>query len=339
MKRDETLPGENTMNEKPFRIDVHHHAVPAEYTRALKKIGIDDALGRPFPEWSAEQSLAVMDANGIAAAVTSVSSPGVYFGDRATAHDTARLCNDVSAKMVSEHPSRFGAFASLPLPDIDASQEEIARASDVLGMDGFVLLSNYDGAYVGDDRFQPVYAELDRRGAVVFLHPTDPRDGNPLGKEIPTFLMEVTFETTRVIFNLLYRGALERFPNIRWIFAHAGGALPYLTLRVSLGQFVLPDAAKTVPKGVLYYLKRLYYDTGLSASPYAFRALRELVEPAQILFGSDYPFAPEIVTSETVKGLRSYDGFSAEDLGRIEYANALDLFPRLKKLHPSANAM
>ncbi len=326
------------MNKNPFRIDVHHHAVPREYTKALEKIGIHDALGRPFPEWSAKKSLEVMDANGIAAAVASISSPGVYFGDRSAARDIARLCNELSAKMVSDHPSRFGAFASLPLPDIDASLEEIARASGVLGLDGFVLLSNYEGAYIGDDSFEPVYAELDRRGAVVFLHPTDPQSGNPLGKEIPTFLMEVTFETTRVIFNLLYRGVLERFPNIRWIFAHAGGVLPYLTLRVSLGQFVLPDAAKAVPKGALHYLQKLYYDTGLSASPYVFRALRELVEPAQILFGSDYPFAPEIVTSETVKGLRAYDGFSAADLERIERANALDLFPRLKTLTVSANA-
>jgi 6-methylsalicylate decarboxylase len=318
------------MTEQPFRIDVHNHIIPSEYLRELAGIGITDSLGRAFPEWSAEKTLAVMDANGIRTAVTSVSSPGVYFGDTSFARKAARLCNEVSAKLVSDYPARFGAFATLPLPDVPASLEELSFSLDTLRLDGVVLLSNYRGAYPGDPAFDELYAELDRRGAVVYVHPTDPVAGNPLGKEIPTFLMEVTFDTARAMFNLLFKGVLERYPSIRWIFSHAGGVLPYLTWRVSLGQFVLPDAGKAVPKGVPHYLKRLYYDTGLSANPYALRCLRELVEPSQILFGTDYPFAPEILSAEAVRGVRSYDGFSADELEKIEYQNALGLFPRLK---------
>jgi 6-methylsalicylate decarboxylase len=317
------------MNEKPHRIDVHNHIIPSEYLKELAGIGITDSLGRSFPEWSAEKTLAVMDANGIKAAVTSISSPGVYFGDAPFARKAARLCNEISAKLVSDNPSRFGAFATLPLPDAASSLEELSYALDTLRLDGIVVLSNIAGAYMGDERFEEVYAELDRRKAVVYVHPTDPVAGNPLGKEIPTFLMEVTFDTARAIFNLLYKGVLERYPNIRWIFSHAGGALPYLTWRISLGQFVLPDAGKAVPKGVPWYLQRLYYDTGLSANPYVLRSLRELVDPSQVLFGTDYPFAPEILSAETVKGLLAYDGFSAEELKKIEYGNALALFPRL----------
>ncbi|TAL33159.1 MAG: amidohydrolase [Spirochaetes bacterium] len=319
------------MNTGLCRVDVHHHFIPGEYLTELKRAGITESLGRSFPEWSVEKSLAVMDANGIQTAITSISSPGVYFGDSKFAKKLARLSNEASAKMISNHPLRFGAFASLPLPDIAFSLEEISHALDILHLDGIAVLSNHEGAYIGDNHYTEVYAELNKRNAVVYVHPTEPLSGNPLGKEIPSFLMEVAFETARVIFNLLYKGVLEKYPNIRWIFAHAGGALPYLTWRISLGQFVLPDAGEAVPRGVHYYLKRLYYDTGLSANPYVFRTLRELVEPEQILFGTDYPFAPEILTAETVKGLHSYDGFSERDLKHIEYENAHNLFPRLKQ--------
>ncbi len=317
------------MNSEPYRIDVHNHIIPSGYLRELEAIGIRDSLGRSFPEWSVEKSLAVMDANGIRAAIVSISSPGVFFGDRDAAKKIARISNELSAKLVSEHPSRFGAFASLPLPDVESSLEELSYALDVLHLDGIVLLSNVDGIYPGDERYHELYEELEKRNAVVYVHPTDPVSGNPLGEEIPTFLMEVTFDTARVIFNLLYKGVLERYPGIRWIFAHAGGALPYLVWRVSLGQFVLPDGGETVPRGVPYYLKKLYYDTGLSANAYVFRTLRELVEPERILFGTDYPFAPEILTAETVRGLHAYDGFSDDDLKKIELENAIALFPGL----------
>lgn len=318
------------MNTAPHRIDVHSHIVPPEYLRELGKIGITDSLGKAFPEWSPERVLAVMDANGIRAAVTSISSPGAYFGDDLFAKKLSRLCNEVSAQLVSDHPARYGAFATLPLPDTTAALEELSYAGDVLLLDGFVMLTNYNGVYIGDDRFNELYAELNRRKSVVYIHPTDPAAGNPLGKEIPTFLMEVCFETARVIFHLLYKGVFERYPDIRWIFAHAGGTLPYLTWRISLGQFVIPDAGKMVPRGAPWYLKKLYYDTGLSANPYVFNTLRELAGPGQILFGTDYPFAPEILSAETVKGLQAYDGFSADDRKKIESENALGLFPRLK---------
>ena len=316
-----------------YRIDVHHHIVPAEYITGLGEIGITNALGRSFPEWSAKISLDVMDANGIKAAITSLSSPGVFFGDVQHAIKLARMCNEISAKLISDYPERFGAFATLTLPDVQAALNELVYALDTLKLDGVVLISNYSGRYVGNNEFKELYAELNKRKAVVYVHPTDPVAGNPLGQEIPTFLMEVTFETARVIFNLLYKGVLEQYPNIKWIFSHAGGVLPYIAWRISLGQFVIPDAAKMVPQGVPYYLGKMFYDTGLSANPYALSSLKELVEPSQILFGTDYPFAPDLVTAETVKGLRNYRGFSSEEVEAIEFRNALNLFPRFKKMY------
>ena len=321
------------MKTFPYRIDIHHHIVPADYIAGLGEIGITNALGRSFPEWSAKISLDVMDANGIKAALTSLSSPGVFFGDVRHAIKLARMCNEISAKLISDYPERFGAFATLTLPDVKAALNELVYALDTLKLDGVVLMSNYSGRYVGNNEFKELYAELNKRKAVVYVHPTDPVAGNPLGQEIPTFLMEVTFETARVIFNLLYKGVLEQYPNIKWIFSHAGGVLPYIAWRISLGQFVIPDAAKMVPQGVPYYLGKMFYDTGLSANSHALSSLKELVEPSQILFGTDYPFAPDLVTAETVKGLRNYRGFSPEEVDAIEFRNALNLFPRFKKMY------
>ena len=321
------------MKTLPYRIDVHHHIVPVDYITGLEKIGITNALGRAFPEWSAEISLDLMDANGIMTAVTSLSSPGVFFGDVQHSIRLARMCNEISAKLISDYPERFGAFATLTLPDVKVSLNELAYAFDTLKLDGVVLMSNYSGQYIGDKEFKELYAELNKRRAVVYVHPTDPVGGNPLGQEMPTFLMEVTFETARVIFNLLYKGVLEQYPDIKWIFSHTGGVMPYIAWRISLGQFIIPDASKTIPKGVLCYLKNIFYDTGLSANPHALSSLQELVEPSQILFGTDYPFAPDLVTVETVKGLRTYRGFSPEEIDAIEFRNALNLFPRLKEIY------
>ena len=320
------------MNEKmigkPYRFDVHHHIVPSEYRRTLSKIGLSEALGRNFPEWTQELALEMMDRNQIQTAITSISSPGVYFGDNDLAKNLSRECNEISARLEASYPERFGAFMTLPLPDIGGALRELEYGYETLRLDGVVLLSNYSGIYVGDHCFNELYEELNRRSAIAYIHPTDPVSGNPLGKEIPTFLMEVTFDTTRVIFHLIYNGILERYPNIRWIMSHAGGAAPYLAWRISLGQFVLPDGGKNAPKGALYYMKRLYYDTGLSGSAHALRSLQELVVPSHILFGTDFPFAPEMVASETIKGIKAYDGFSDDEREIVEHKAARSLFPR-----------
>lgn len=321
------------MKTLPYRIDVHHHIVPTDYIAGLEKIGITNSLGKAFPDWSVQKSLDVMDANGIKMAVVSLSSHGVFFGNVQHATGLARMCNEISAKLICDHPDRFGAFATLTLPDVHSALKELDYALDTLKLDGVVLMSNYSGLYIGDQNFKELYAELNKRKAVVYVHPTDPFAGKPLGRNIPTFLLKVTFETARVIFNLLHKGVFDQYPQIKWIFSHAGGVKPYIAWRVMLGQFIIPDAGQTVSKGVPYYLKKLFYDTGLSANPQALNSLRELVEPSQILFGTDYPFAPDLVTAETVKGLQNYQGFSPEEMDAVESRNALNLFPRLAKFY------
>ena len=307
------------------RIDMHHHILPPDYLSAVAAAGITAGGGRDFPEWSPDVSLALMDRHGIEKAMVSISSPGLYFGDPGAARDLARLCNEYSAQLIRDNPGRFGAFAALPLPDIDASLTELAYALDVLGLQGACLLTNYGGAYLGNPQFAGLFDELSRRKCVVFVHPDVPPGSDSLGLSAPAFMVEFVIDTTRTVSDLLFSGTLERCPDIRFILAHAGGTIPYLALRLTLGQF-LPGLQDKVPQGVVTYLGRLYYDTALSASPYALRSLQELVEPSQILFGSDFPFAPELATMATIEGLRSYDGFDDQVLKEIERDNALSLF-------------
>jgi len=232
---------------------------------------------------------------------------------------------------VNDHPTRFGGFATLPLPDVDGALRELEHALDILRLDGVVLLaSQHDGRVLGDAAFDEVFAELDRRHAVVFVHPTIPRSSETIPIDVPGFAAEFTFDTSRAILNLIWSGTAERCPNVRLVFAHAGGTAPFLAWRWSLLDF-LPGTLERAPRGVMHYLKGFFYDTALSANPNALRSLCELVPPTQILFGTDFPFAPEPVTRLTVGGVATFDGFDDAARAAIERDNALALLPRLRE--------
>jgi len=316
------------------RIDVHHHTLPAEYVASLAGIGISGGGGIAFPPWSAAAALEMMDRQGIAAAVTSISSPGVHFGDAPFARDLARRCNEIAARLVSEHPRRFASFAVLPLPDVDGALRELEHALDALRLDGVVLLaSQSDGRYLGDPLFDELFAELDRRRSVVFIHPTIPKSSESLPIDVPGFAAEFTFDTSRAVLNLIWTGTAERFPNVRFILSHAGGTTPFLAWRWSLLELhptIGPALATRAPRGFMHYLSRFHYDTALSANPHALRSLCELVGPEQILFGSDFPFAPEPLTQASIDGLATFDGFDDRARRLIERDNALALFPSLR---------
>jgi len=318
------------MASKAHRIDVHHHILPKDYHHALAGLGITQSGGRTLPAWDIDNTLAVLDRLAIATAITSISAPGVYFGDCGFARDLARRCNEFSAQLVTDHPRRFGAFATLPLPDVDNALVELEYALDTLKLDGVVLLASIGNQYLGDHQFDDLFTELNRRKAVVYVHPDVPPGSNVPKLNLSPFLVEFIFDTTRAVVNLLYSGTFERCPDIRFIISHAGGAVPYLAWRISLG-VAQPGLAEKVPQGPITYLRRLYYDTALSASPHALRSLQELVGPSHILFGSDYPFAPEPIGSATIAGLQTYDGFDKKARADVERESALALFPRFRK--------
>lgn len=309
------------------RIDVHHHLLPPALLETLARHGVSDMAGGPVPRWSPQQSLDIMDLHGIGTAITSVSAPGVRFADEAAARSLARACNDFSAEMAAAHPRRFGSFAILPMPFAASACAEAIYALDVLGADGVVLLGSVDGVFLGDPRFEELMAELDRRSAVVFIHPNLHPSSEALGLDMPGFLMEFLCDTTRASLNLILTGVLERHPRIRWILAHAGGFLPYAAWRLSLAN-MMPAFAERAPQGVLTYMRRFYFDTALSPSPFAMAALGQLVDHSHILFGSDFPFAPAPVTALQVNEIERLPLWDAPRRNAVYRANALSLFPR-----------
>lgn len=319
----------NVERPRQPKIDVHHHVAPPDYVSFLAERGITSVGGRPLPVWDLEANLDFMDRYDIDTAVLSLSAPGVYFGDRGLARELARSSNEFMAQLIHDHPRRFGGLASLPLPDTEAALDELTYALDTLGLDGVGLLSSVDLRYMGDPSYDALFDELNRRQAVVFMHPHTPDEHAVPGLNLPTSLMEFVYETTRAVSMLLFSGTLERCPDIRIVLPHAGGTVPYVALRLCLGQF-WPGLQEHVPQGVITYLQRLYYDTALSSAPFALRSLQELVDDSHILFASDYPFAPELATVATIGGLNDYDGFDEAALASVFHGNALALFPRLQ---------
>lgn len=309
----------------PHRIDVHHHILPPNYVRLIG----DDRIGPLLvagktPDWTPQHSIEVMDRNGIEKSITSISSPGLWLGDAESTWRLARECNDYATRMRSDHADRFGVFASLPLPDIDASLREIAYTMDELKVDGIGLLTNYNGKYPGDPAFAPVFEELQRRKAIVYFHPTTACCCASHGVGVPAATLDFPFDTTKAITSMLFGGTLTRCRDVRFIFSHAGGTVPFLAERIARLE-ARPDFKQAVPDGVMFELKRLFFDTALSANELAFSALLKLVSTEQVLFGSDYPFAPETTMTATVKGLAAL-GLPAEVLYAIERTNAMRLF-------------
>jgi len=317
------------LNDGRGRIDVHHHIIPPAFVSAMERRGIAKVAGAPLPKWTPSASLQVMDANGIATAITSLSAPGVYFGDRQEAVDLARRCNEFAAEMAARHPGRFGNFAVLPMPFTRDACREAAHALDRLNADGIVLLGSIEGIFLGDPRFEELMAELNRRRALVFIHPNLHATSETLGLDMPGFLIEFLCDTTRAALNLVLTGTMERYPGITFILAHAGGFLPYVAWRASLANMMANHAEKA-PQGVLTYIRRFYFDTALSPSPISMAALRELVDPSHILFGSDYPFAPAPVTSTQVATLEHSTIWEAEARAGIDRGHALALLPRYR---------
>ncbi|WP_371367839.1 amidohydrolase family protein [Pseudomonas sp. QL9] len=309
------------------RIDVHHHLLPPFYTEALRRQGLDNIAGVPLPAWTPEQSLALLDERAMQAAILSLSAPGVCFGEARAAAELARRCNEYAADLGQRHPGRFGSFAALPLPHTDAACAEAIHALDTLGADGVVLLASNAGVFLGDPRLEALMVELERRAATVFVHPNLHPGSQELALQTPGFLVELVCDTSRAAVNLILTGTLERYPRIRWILANGGGFLPYAAWRISLAN-ALPEFQERAPQGVMTYLRRFYFDTALAPAAPSMAVLRELVEPGQVLFGSDFPFASAALVEQQLQVLGAASPWSAAQLAGIARGHALSLFPR-----------
>lgn len=311
----------------PGAIDVHAHYLPEAYRVAL----IDSGHGQPdgfpqIPDWSAEQHLAAMDRLGIATSLLSISSPGVHLGDEAATRDRAREVNEAGRRVVVDHPGRFGLFASLPLPDVDAAMAEIAYCCDHLDVAGFTLLTNIGGTYLGDRAFEPVFDELDRRGTRLFIHPTSPACWEQTSFDRPRPMVEFFFDTTRAVVDLVLNGTVALHPGIEFIVPHAGATLPMVADRVSAFSLLLGVDPSV---DVLRDLGRLHFDLAGFPLPRQLDALLTLTTLAHLHYGSDYPFTPEFVAAMAGERLAEA-GDPPGSLSGVLHANTERLFPTLR---------
>ena len=315
-------------------IDAHSHFLPPTYARALADEGLVTLDGGfPVPQWSEERALAHMDLRNIETSLISVSSPSVDF--LKTPHARARLSrevNEFAGVIIKQNPNRFGAFATLPLPDIETSLTEIGYALDMLKLDGVAMETNFNGIYLGDARLDPIFAELNRRRATLFLHPTSPPCFEQLGLGRASPILEFPLDTSRTVTDLIFAGTLIKYPNIRMIIPHAGGALSAIAERIA-GFSTLPFLKQRPAGGaeeVRKVLASLYYDLAGSASDNAIERLRQLTSVSHILFGSDFPFTPSAGIDANVTNFRNLRGLTAAEHEGIARDNALSLFPRFR---------
>jgi predicted TIM-barrel fold metal-dependent hydrolase len=312
------------------RIDMHVHFIPDAYGTYLVDHFGATPDGIPTPKWSIEEHLKFMDREGIQVAMLSMSSPHVSYGTDEEARTLARQGNEAGAKIVQQHPDRFGLLATLPLPLVDDSIKEIAYALDVLHADGFTLPTNARGVYLGDKRLEPVFAELNRRHAVVTLHPNRP-SAVPAGvaEALPTPLMEFIFDTTRTVIDLMLNGTMSKYPDMKIIIPHAGAVLPTIVDRIApvMGVFVKSSAAD---KDVYKTFSKFYFDTAGICLPRQLPALLELVDSSHVFYGSDYPYTPENVIHNLGMMLSTTPSLTAAQRQDIFRDSALAVFPRLK---------
>jgi predicted TIM-barrel fold metal-dependent hydrolase len=300
------------------KIDVHHHFLPPAHKEALAR----HKLGSP--KWSVQMSLDDMDKSGIATAVLSQVQPGTYWGDAAESRTLSRAINEYGAKLVQEHPGRFGLFATISPPDTDGSLKEIEYAFDTLKADGIGLLTSYNGQYLGDASFAPVYEELNRRKAVIYVHPLAPACCTNVLPGTPPGSIEYATDTTRTIAHLVFTGMSQKYPDIRWIFSHSGGTLPFLTQRFVQQQKV--QKHPYLPNGPLPEFRKFYYELAQGNTPGQLAALLQMVRVSQAVYGTDYPYRDGAEVNEGIANWK----FGADDLRSIENGTARKLLPNLK---------
>jgi 6-methylsalicylate decarboxylase len=324
------------------RIDVHCHHIPDFYRLSLAEHGILTAGGIPIPPWSPLLATAFMDGYGIQTQVVSVSEPGVYYLPTVAERlAMAQQINNYTASTLVHTTdlllkNRFGAFGVLPLgepgdaQDVANAQAEANRALLGLELDGVGLYSNYHGTYLGDPSLEPLMAELNKLGAFVFLHPVAPSAYPDTG--MPTFLYEFVFDTTRAVVNMLYHGVFDRYPNIRWLIAHAGGTVPFIAYRTSL-LTLYPAIAQNLglpsieDQNIDY--SKLFYDTALSPAPSAMESVRQVTSVSHIMFATDWPFSAPLFVVPGDPAPQLAQTFTSTELEQVDRGNALAQLPGL----------
>jgi predicted TIM-barrel fold metal-dependent hydrolase len=300
------------------RVDTHHHVLPPAFRNWL----IEKRLYKSPPvAWSVARALQTLDERGIRTAIVSTAPIGLRLNSRDRSAK-AREVNEYTAEMAKDYPDRFGFFATLPLPDVDAALEEVRVAFDEFGADGALLPTNVEGRYLGAADFEPVFEELDRRGAVLFTHPTG--GGLPPAPGIPLYVAGHLLDTVRTAIDLVRTGRVAKYPNVKIILSHGGGFVPYAAHRISLS---LATWEALTAEEVTEQLRSFYFDTALAAGPYSLPSLLAFAKPGHVLYGSDWPFSEDEMSYLD----RLFDEYpmTTEQRAAVEHGNAQALFPRL----------
>ncbi|KAH8885919.1 amidohydrolase 2 [Thozetella sp. PMI_491] len=298
------------------RIDTHCHIVPPKWRKHCEDHGFAQPDGMPtIPAWSPEDHLALMDKLQISKSIVSITSPGTYLqsNNHELAREITRETNEELHQICLQHPSRFGFFASLPLPDVEGSIAEIDHALDHLGASGFALMTNSFGIYLGDNAFDAVFEKLNERKAVVFMHPTTCCAGNidspkPLN-QYPSPMLEFFFDSARAVTNLLLSGTVQRNPDITFLVSHGGGVIPPLLERfTNFSAIINAPASLTSSQAKELFKTRFYFDLAGFPFPDQIHGYLRISDASRLLYGSDYPYTPGSVIErqgeEMDKGLR-----------------------------------
>jgi len=312
-------------------IDTHHHILPDFFWRETNSAHAPVGGLAPL-QWSKEAMISFMDEAGIDVAVMSVSTPGVHIGDSQRARSLARRCNELAAELVHERPDRFASFACIPLPDIDASLEESSYAFDVLGLDGLVLFTNSNGVYLGDTSLEPVFEELERRKAVVFVHPNPSPDAVAHSLGLPDNLIDFPTDTNRAVAHMHYTNRFARTPNVKYIFSHAGGSIPYLAARLAIIDEMAFIPGSEERGAVASMFRRMYWDTALAASDPVLRMLRDIVGIDHVLYGTDFPYLRRDLAVDSKQRILESSELNDSERRAILGGNASRLFPRLRSI-------
>ncbi len=304
------------MTENRRWIDVHHHIAPPAYV-AQGGAGVGVAL----KTWSLAKSLEDLEQGGVATAILSVTQLAKHVANDQQRRSLARHCNDYAAKLVADHPGRFGMFAVLPLPDIAGALKEIEYGLDMLKADGVGMYTSYHDKWMGDPAFDPVFAELNRRKAVIYVHPSAPDCCLNLVPGVADSAIAFGTAPTRAITRMVFSGTTRRFPDIRVIWSHAGGTMPYLIERFTR-MAESPQYAKLLPEGFLPEARRFFYDTAQVANHTTLACAREVVPDSQFVFGTDFPYRS---AREHVVALEACGVFDNTQLDAIARGNSVKL--------------
>ena len=288
-------------------VDFHNHFYPPEYVAALRSSASGsrvrvtlDADGNPCVHYPGDYNILVpghrdiqyrervLDEHRVDLQVLTLTTPGAHVERPDVAVALATMVNDAFASIVRERGQRFTALATLPLNDPSEATHELERAMTRLGMPGAMVFSNVNHLALSDPIYEPLWRKANELSAVIYVHPTDPAGVEAMLDYWLMPLVGFLFDTTLAAARLVFSGVVERYPRIRWVLTHMGGAIPYLAERLDRGWRAFADCRQHIGRPPSEYLRTFYYDT-VNFNPAALRLALDFAGPEHLLAGSDYP--------------------------------------------------